>query len=261
MLPAGCRRGSQQNNDITPVKYDGPSLQNLPERAVVMNQGRFLFLLLLFGAGFLCCAVKGCRLAGPDREKILARGEKIARVWRTLPAKRGRILDSTGKVLVWSELYCDLHYSAAGENELSEDEQHALIELFGKLDFSVPPSLPLRRHLRPDEIIALEPLLLKGAPLKIAVRHERLVCNSDTVRRLAGKVVLRNTVQCGISGWELENELLLRGIPGRFSILLDRFGNYMPKSFKLISPPSNGKDLVLKETLAELEQKHGEPSL
>ena len=226
-----------------------------------MNHTRYLFLLLSFSAGFLCCAVKGCRLAGPDRETILARGEKFARTWRSLPAKRGRILDRKGKVLVWSELYCDLHYKEAGESELGEDEQHALIEMFGKLDFSVPPSTPLRRHLRPDEVIALEPLLLKGAPLQIRVRHERVVCNSDTVRRLAGKVALRNGVQCGISGWELENELLLRGLPGRFSVLLDRFGNYMPKSFKLIAPPSNGKDLKLKETLEELEQKYTEPAL
>ena len=223
-----------------------------------MKNGRFIFLLMLFASGFLCCAVKGCLLAGPAREKILAKGEKIARTWRSLPAKRGRILDSKGKVLVWSELYCDLYYTERGESELSEDEQQALIELFGKLDFSVPPSAPLRRHLRPDEVIALEPLLLKGAPLKIVVRQERLTCDSDTVRRLAGKVALRNGIQCGISGWELENELLLRGIPGKFSILLDRFGNFMPKSFKLASPPSNGKDLKLKESLEELEQQSQE---
>ena len=110
-------------------------------------------------------------------------------------------------------------------------------------------------------MIALEPLLLKGAPLKIRVRHERLTCDSETVRRLAGKVELRNGVQCGISGWELENELLLRGIPGRFSVLLDRFGNYMPKSFKLGAPPFDGKDLTLKESLEELEQKDKEPAL
>ena len=94
--------------------------------------------------------------------------------------------------------------------------------------------------------------------MKIVVRQERLTCDSETVRRLAGKVVLRNGVQCGISGWELENELLLRGIPGKFSVLLDRFGNFMPKSFKLSSPPSNGKDLKLQESLEELEQQSKE---
>lgn len=218
-----------------------------------MNTARFSIILFFFAAAFLCCAVKGCLLAGPHRAGILAKGEKIARVWRRMPAKRGRILDRQGKVLVWSELYCDLHYNASGENELSEDEQHALIELFGKIDFSVPPSTPLRRHLKPDELLALEPILLKGAPLKVVTRHERLVCDSGAVRQLAGKVELRNGIQCGISGWELQNELLLRGIPGEYSILLDRFGNYMPKSFKLGTPPSDGRDLHLKETLAEIE--------
>lgn len=220
-----------------------------------MNTARFSIILIFFGAAFICCAVKGCRLAGPDRARIIAKGEKIARQWRQMPAKRGRILDKNGKVLVWSELYCDLHYNASGESELSEDEQHALIELFGKIEFNVPPSTPLRRHLRPNELIALEPLLLKGAPLRVVMRHERLVCASEAVRALAGKVELRNNVQCGISGWELENELLLRGIPGRYSVLLDRFGNYIPKSFKIGTPPSDGRDLQLQETLAELEEK------
>ena len=220
-----------------------------------MNPARYCVILCLFGAAFICCAVKGCRLAGPDRARIIARGEKIARVWRQLPAKRGRILDKKGKILVWSELYWDLHYNSSGESELSEDEQHALIELFGKIDFSVSPSTPLRRHLKPDELIALEPLLLKGAPLRIVVRHERLVCDSEAVRALAGKVELRNNVQSGISGWELENELLLRGIPGQYSILLDRFGNYMPKSFKMAVSPSDGKDLQLTEDLEEIEKK------
>lgn len=220
-----------------------------------MNPARYCAILCLFGAAFICCAVKGCRLAGPDHARIIARGEKIARVWRQLPAKRGRILDKNGKILVWSELYFDLHYNASGEAELSEDEQHALIELFGKTDFSVPPSVPLRRHLKPDELIALEPLLLKGAPLRIVTRHERLVCDSEAVRALAGKVELRHNVQSGVSGWELENELLLRGIPGQYSILLDRFGNYMPKSFKMAIPPSDGKDLQLKEDLEEIEKR------
>ena len=220
-----------------------------------MDPARYCVILCIFAAAFLCCAVKGCRLAGPDRARIIARGEKKARVWRQLPAKRGRILDKNGKILVWSELYWDLYYNASGEAELSEDEQHFLIELFGKIDFSVSPSTPLRRHLKPDELIALEPLLLKGAPLRIVTRHERLVCDSEAVRALAGKVELRNNVQSGISGWELENELLLRGIPGRYSILLDRFGNYMPKSFKMTISPSDGKDLKLKEDLEEIEKK------
>lgn len=219
-----------------------------------MNTARFSVILFFLAAGFCCCAVKGCRLAGIDRNNILARGERIARVWRQMPAKRGKILDREGKVLVWSELYCDLHYKGPGESELSEDEQHALIELFGKIDFAVSPSTPLRRHLRPAELIALEPLLLKGAPLQVVVRHERLVCNSEAVRALAGKVELRNGIQCGISGWELQNELFLRGIPGRYSVLLDRFGNFMPKSFKMISPPSDGGDLRLKESLEEIEK-------
>ena len=76
-----------------------------------MNPARYCVILCLFGAAFICCAVKGCRLAGPDRARIIARGEKIARVWRQLPAKRGRILDKKGKILVWSELYWDLHYN------------------------------------------------------------------------------------------------------------------------------------------------------
>ena len=222
-----------------------------------MNTPRFILVLILFGAGFLTCAVKGCRLAGPERESIIARGERTARVRRSLPGKRGRILDREGKILVWSELYFDLHYNADGENELSEDEQQTLIRLFGKPDLQAGPGGVLHRHLKPEQLLALEPLLLKGAPLKVTVRHERMLCDSDAVRSLAGKVELRHGTQCGVSGWELEHELTLRGIPGEYSVLLDRFKRYMPKSFRLIAPPQDGRDVRLPQTLEELEKAPG----
>ncbi|MBR2374464.1 MAG: hypothetical protein IKA87_09580 [Lentisphaeria bacterium] len=220
-----------------------------------MKLPRFVFLLTVFAAGFIVCAVKGCRLAGLDREKIIARGERIARTWRNIPAKRGRILDRNGKVLVWSELYFDLHYKDGKAGKLSDEEKNTLSRLLGKIDFDAKTSQPLRRHLKPEHLVALEPVLLKGAPLKIVSRHERLHCDSETVHRLAGKVELRHGIQNGLSGWELEHELVLRGIPGTFSILLDRFGNYMPKSFKLVSPPSDGRDVQLLSTLEELERQ------
>ena len=220
-----------------------------------MNTGRFILMLVIFGAGFLTCAVRGCRLAGPEREAIIARGEKTARVRRSLPGKRGRILDREGKVLVWSEIYFDLRYNADGENELSEDEQQTLIALFGKVDLQAGPGAVLRRHLTPAELLALEPLLRRGAPLKVTVRHERMLCNSEAVRRLAGTVEVRHGTQCGVSGWELEHELTLRGVPGEYSVLLDRFGKYMPKSFHLISKPQEGEDVKLGKTLEELEKE------
>lgn len=220
-----------------------------------MNNGRFILMLALFGAGFTVCAVRGCRLAGPERAAIIAKGEKTARVRRNLPARRGRILDREGKVLVWSEIYFDLRYNADGENELSEDEQQTLIALFGKIDLQSGPGTVLHRHLTPEELLALEPLLRRGAPLKVTVRHERMRCNSDAVRRLAGTVEVRHGTQCGVSGWELEHELTLRSIPGEYSVLLDRFGKYMPKSFRLISKPQEGQDVRLPRTLEELEKE------
>ena len=220
-----------------------------------MYSGRFILLLAVFGAGFLACAVRGCRLAGPERDAIIAKGEKTARVRRSLPGKRGRILDREGKVLVWSEVYFALRYDAGGENELSEDEQQTLIALFGRIDFQAAPGAVLRRHLTPEELLALEPLLRRGAPLKVAMRHERMLCNSDAVRRLAGTVELRQGTQCGVSGWELEHELSLRSVPGEYSVLLDRFGKYMPKSFRLIARPQDGEDVKLPKTLEELEQE------
>ena len=220
-----------------------------------MNTGRFILMLVIFGAGVLTCAVRGCRLAGPEREAIIARGEKTARVRRSLPGKRGRILDREGKVLVWSEVYFDLRYNADGENELSEDEQQTLIALFGKVDLQAGPGAVIRQHLTPAELLALEPLLRRGAPLKVTVRHERMLCNSEAVRRLAGTVEVRHGTQCGVSGWELEHELSLRGVPGEYSVLLDRFGKYMPKSFHLISKPQEGTDVKLDKTLEELEKE------
>lgn len=225
-----------------------------------MNSRRLLIVLLLFAAAGCVCGVRAVLLAGPRRTEILNRADRIASKIRFIPGRRGKICDRNGTVLVWSELYFDLCMREDPPGTLNEDEEVMLKKLLPDIQLE-NPSKVLKSHLKPKELETLAPLLGTSVPLEIRRRYERLIIRSDAVRRLAGKTELHDGILCGTSGWELKYELQLRGVPGRYSIMFDRYQHFIPGTFKLLSPPAAGKDICLPETLEEIENSSKERRL
>ncbi len=209
---------------------------------------RFRLVLALLTLWMLAAAGKSFYLAGPGREKIIAAGEAFARFEGKLPAARGRILDKNGVTLAWSEFYYDLHSDVKPD----ETELDALRRIFPDGNFG--HSGVLRRHLTPDELLALETAIRNGARFFIRPRVERIVVNSPNVRSRIGKVERIRGVFRGVSGYEQRFDDLLRGTPGRFRVLRDRYKNWLPKSFELKSQPVPGRDIRLDVDLTWLER-------
>jgi cell division protein FtsI/penicillin-binding protein 2 len=59
----------------------------------------------------------------------------------------------------------------------------------------------------------------------------------------------------GISGWEKEFDHILRGTPGTFTVMLDRRGRWINSTFRIVTPPSGGKDIYLSELLPEKDHE------
>ena len=108
---------------------------------------------------------------------------------------------------------------------------------------------------RSAERMALQFYSWDETRLKILSRLERITVNSPAVRHLLGKVEERDGVLCGISGLELEHDARLRGEPGRFEVLLDRYRHWMERSWKLLAEPLPGEDVQLNESVTELEAR------
>ena len=201
---------------------------------------RMCLLAVLFALAMLTAGVRAWYIACFRRQEFIAAGEKAARRTFTLPARRGRILDASGLRLVWRERYYDLVSTLPGEGKLDDWELEELRAAAGPLDGA---SGKLRRNLDAGEVMALESALRSGVRARIVVRDERMTVDSPAVRRHAYE-------------WEIEYARQLGGRDGVVSVMLDRFGRWIPSTVRIEKPPRHGEDLRLKRTLEELEAEN-----
>ena len=211
------------------------SLKHVMER-------RMRLLAALFALAMLTAGVRAWYIACFRRQEFIAAGEKAARRTFTLPARRGRIFDAAGLRLVWHERCYDLVSTLPGDAKLDDWELEELRAAIGQLDGG---SGRLRRNLDAGEAMALESVLRSGVRARIAVRDERMTVDSPAVRRHAYE-------------WEIEHARLLGGEDGVVTVMLDRFGRWIPATVRIERQPRPGGDLRLKRTLEELEAENVE---
>jgi len=207
---------------------------------------RFIAVLSVFLLWIIVVGFKVIRIAVLDREFFIERGEKTARYKGSIPALRGRILDRNGVALAWSERYFDLCISTDCDDLMpTAEELLPLKSILPRMKY-LPPDRVLCRNLTPAEVMTLETVVKDGKfPLIIRLREERIVVNTPAVRLAAGNTRKENGVLAGISGWEKEFDHILRAVPGRFTVLRDRWMNWIPASWQLLVPPADGKDAVV----------------
>ena len=214
---------------------------------------RLNVMLAIFALWSIAVAARVHLIAGPRREHFIAEGEKIARFEGGLPALRGRIFDRNGVKLAWSERYYDL-VSTLPAGYVDESSVRSLLrEVLPRLpDNASPPEW--RRGLNPAELLALEGVIRAGiAPVRIRMREERIAVNSPELRGLLGQCEARDGVLVGVSGLEKKHNDRLAGRPGRFVVLLDRWRNWIPASWKLLRRAVPGGDVTVDFAVGEAE--------
>ena len=203
---------------------------------------RMRLLAVLFALAVAAAGVRAWYIACYRQQEFIAAGELAARRTFALPARRGRIFDASGLRLVWHERYYDLVSTRPGDMALDDWELEELRSVLGALD---GVSGRLRRNLGAGEVVALESALRSGVRARIAVRDERITVDSPAVRRHA-------------SEWEIEYARQLGGGDGAVTVMLDRFGRWIPSTVQITRPPRPGVDVRLKRTLEELEAENVE---
>ncbi len=203
---------------------------------------RMRVLAVLFVLAVAAAGARAWYIACFRRQEFIAAGEKAARRTFTLPARRGRIFDASGVRLVWHERYYDLVSTRGDDLALDDWELNELRAAAGPLEGA---SGRLRRDLKAGEVVALEGPLRSGVRARIAVRDERMTVDSPAVRRHAYE-------------WEIEYARQLGGSDGAVTVMLDRFGRWIPSTVQVTRPPRPGVDVRLKQTLEELEAENAE---
>lgn len=218
--------------------------------------GRIRLLVVFFSLWALVAVCRAWYIAGPGREKFIESGEAAVRREFLIPARRGDIIDAAGLRLVWSERYFDLRSTVPEGEHFSEEEYRILNKIFPG-GFS--EGRVIRSGLTPKEFLELEDFLRSGSLRgHITPREERIMVDSPAVRKVAGEVVYDSGVWRGTSGWEKVHDAGLSGKAGRFSVMLDRYRNWIPRSIKIYEQPEAGKNIKLDIHLAELESEAGQ---
>lgn len=193
------------------------------------------------------------------RGKYLDMGDKLAWKEGTIPACRGRILDKDGKILAWTEKYFDLFMG--GAKKMSIERENEILSSLSELVEIEPrkvdeETILLKKNLSPEEIIMLDVFMNKFPELKILPRDERRCIDYSRVRSLVGHVTIEDGRIDGASGLEHKYDKILSGREGSYVVMLDKQGNWIRGTWKIVCKPQSGKDVVLEKSVEELKKEN-----
>ena len=222
------------------------------------------FLLLLIGLWAVAAAAHVFYYSVWTRTSLLEESGRIA--WRegTLPALRGRILDRNGVVLAWTELHYDLYLETLPVRD-RRLEQLAL-RLREDLDYSftrplslLEPNMILKRDLSPEEVRICGGLMKTFPELRVRMRFERLTVDYPSLRDRIGECLASEDGELrGVSGLEAEYDASLRGTPGKFIVMLDKYGNWFEGTLQMKRGSIPGGDVRLEISLNSILSADGD---
>lgn len=219
-----------------------------------------IFALLMIWAGGAAFRVYAHSVR--DRDELLRQARTLA--WReaTLPARRGRILDREGTVLAQDVYRCDLMLdtlpgSPARMKRLLAKLREHFPELPEKIDEDALP-WRLKSGLTAEEIRHYSELFRPFREIRVEGTFERWTDPDPAILRLVGTTALNDHKErVGVSGLEQHSDLTLSGKQGRIRVMLDRHGNWVRDTLRVIRQPRNGEDLRLDLTRAEILERQG----
>jgi cell division protein FtsI/penicillin-binding protein 2 len=195
-----------------------------------------------------------------NRTKYLNAGHKLAMRQGYYSAGRGRILDKNGLPLAWSERFFDLFLfkppAQPRFKKMLDNKLHHILPNI-KPCSTVSSFSVIYYDIPPNKIPQLEQIIHEFPDLKIIPRTERVVVDHPEIKKLIGKVEMRDGLLCGISGIELQFNQTLSGQMGSYTVMLDRHKNFINGTWHLIKKAVPGDDITLQSSCAELKLKSG----
>ena len=190
------------------------------------------------------------------RDRYLKSSVHLSERVVNIPARRGSILDRNGIKLIWSERFFDLWCTLPSNKKFTTIQLDVIKKALPERKIEPGPGkFQIASGLTAVETLAVEPLIRRGYPLQIRTIVKRQKIDNAAVVRKAGYI--RNGR--GISGWEKEYDDILRGVNGKGQVSVDRRQNWIPGSFKLLTPPRHGKDVSLSLSAEDYLQQEARP--
>lgn len=207
---------------------------------------RHTIFLSAAAAILLLLTVRMAMLAGSSGKDYRFESGRISEKTGEISAIRGRIFDEKENLLVWSERSYDLTVDTRNMT----DQRYRLIRSLYRNIFAgenMPELVPecfqiIKYNLTADELARADELSSRCSEFDVELRWERF---HKEFNKEIGEVRQISGMESGVSGLEKEYDHILRGTPGKFTVMLDRHGKWINQTFRIITPPAPGKDIYL----------------
>lgn len=231
-------------------------------------QKRAVFLLFFLFIWAIVIIVHLFYYSVYNAEKYRKKGIALSERAGIIPAARGKIYDSNRKKLAWNEIYFDLYLKPydgfPGRRKLVFK---ALSKIFGKIEnIENENTVCIVKGMSPKEQIKCVDLIKYYPELYLRPRviRRRYTFKSKTnldnseINSIIGKVKQVDGQFYGVNGLEKRYDKDLSGETGRFKVMVDRFGNWIPGTWKELKKARAGKDIILDISIKELIKENKE---
>ena len=180
--------------------------------------------------------------------------------WRvgTVPAERGTLYDRTGRRLAWSTRHFRLLWRIPSSQETRTEQMARLKSLYGgriETDLSggrqAGTTVVVVSDLTPGGLRQAKTLCTNGSGFRVEsyfARHRRADAHRLPVP--LGRIRIEEGVEVGVSGLERLHDHLLRGRPGRYRVMVDKHGDWVPGTWEQVQGGRPGDDVHLRIRLA-----------
>lgn len=117
----------------------------------------------------------------------------------------------------------------------------------------------LKRDLSPEEVRICGGLMKTFPELRVRMRFERLTVDYPSLRARIGECLASEDGELrGVSGLEAEYDASLRGTPGKFIVMLDKYGNWFEGTLQMKRGSIPGRDVRLEISLNAILSADGD---
>lgn len=203
---------------------------------------------LLLGKIFSCAVLR--------RPDLLRKSERLA--WRegSIPARRGRILDKNDRVLARDRFRCDLVMEYYPLHPHREKRLWRKLRILDR-NFTLRPKetvfpYTLKSGLDLEQVRYYRSLFLGHPEVRVQGYFERE--NPAGLEKILGETSINDRKESvGISGLEKIHDVTLSGKSGHFVVMLNRQGQWVNETLRIVSPVVNGQDVRLPQSIEELQ--------
>jgi cell division protein FtsI/penicillin-binding protein 2 len=189
-----------------------------------------------------------------------------------IPARRGKIFDVNKIKLAWNEIFFDLYLKPYdGFPGRRKVVFKTLSKIFGKIDYiENDNTVCIKRNISPLQQIKCVDFIRHFPELFLRLRVLRQTYSIPDIKDIErkkvtniiiGKVISNESGLHGVSGLEKKYDSQLLGKSGHFSVMIDRFGNWIPGTWKELQKPHAGKDIILNLSLEQMIKEYKEKCL